>query len=156
MAFSISALATLPSSRLSGRFHVSPPLGLLLSVSPLKATPSILCFWLYRIFVVTWAFPLVSASEGTLAAHGLRSCSSRVLEHRLSSCGSRLTCCSTAHGIFLHQGSNPCLLHWQADSLPLSLQGSPYTLHSSLVNFYLPFTQLKCKVLKTIPTSLPI
>ena len=28
-------------------------------------------------------------------------------------------------GIFLTQGSNPCLLHWQADSLPLSHQGSP-------------------------------
>ena len=28
-------------------------------------------------------------------------------------------------GSFLTQGSNPCLLHWQADSLPLSQQGSP-------------------------------
>ena len=28
-------------------------------------------------------------------------------------------------GILLTQGSNPCLLHWQADSLPLSHQGSP-------------------------------
>ena len=28
-------------------------------------------------------------------------------------------------GIFLTQGSNPCLLHWQVDSLPLSHQGSP-------------------------------
>ena len=26
--------------------------------------------------------------------------------------------CSAACGIFLVQGSNPCLLHWQADSLP--------------------------------------
>ena len=29
---------------------------------------------------------------------------------------------STSHGIFLDQGSNPCLLHWQTDSLPLSHQ----------------------------------
>ena len=28
-------------------------------------------------------------------------------------------------GIFLTRGSNPCLLHWQADSLLLSHQGSP-------------------------------
>ena len=28
-------------------------------------------------------------------------------------------------GIFLTQGSNLCLLHWQEDSLPLSLLGSP-------------------------------
>ena len=27
----------------------------------------------------------------------------------------------------LNQGLNPCLLHWQADSLPLSHQGSPHT-----------------------------
>ena len=32
---------------------------------------------------------------------------------------------SAACGIFLVQGSNTRLLHWQADSLPLSLQGSP-------------------------------
>ena len=32
---------------------------------------------------------------------------------------------SVAWGIFLDQGSNPCLLRWQADSLPLSHQGSP-------------------------------
>ena len=34
--------------------------------------------------------------------------------------------CSVAHGIFQNQGSKPCLLHWQAGSLPLSHQGSPY------------------------------
>ena len=28
-------------------------------------------------------------------------------------------------GIFMTQGSNPCLLHWQADSLPLHHLGSP-------------------------------
>ena len=33
--------------------------------------------------------------------------------------------CSVACGIFLDQGSNPCLLHWQADSQPLRHQGSP-------------------------------
>ena len=31
--------------------------------------------------------------------------------------------CSVASGIFPGQGSNPCLLHWQADSLSLSHQG---------------------------------
>ena len=30
--------------------------------------------------------------------------------------------CSTACGIFLDQGSNPCPLHWHVDSLPLSHQ----------------------------------
>ena len=33
--------------------------------------------------------------------------------------------CSVACGVFPDQGWNPCLLHWQVDSLPLSHQGSP-------------------------------
>ena len=33
--------------------------------------------------------------------------------------------CPLARGIFLDQGSNLCLLRWQEDSLPVSLQGSP-------------------------------
>ena len=43
-------------------------------------------------------------------------------------------CCSAACGIFPDQGSNPCPLHWQADSKPLNLQGSPllhFTIESS-------------------------
>ena len=34
-------------------------------------------------------------------------------------------CHSLLQGISLTQGSNPCLLHWQVDSLPLSHQESP-------------------------------
>ena len=34
--------------------------------------------------------------------------------------------CSLACEIFPNQGLNPCLLHWQVDSLLLSHQGSPY------------------------------
>ena len=37
--------------------------------------------------------------------------------------------CATAHGIFLDQGLNLCLLHGQANSLPLSPQGSPLDGH---------------------------
>ena len=33
--------------------------------------------------------------------------------------------CSVACGIFPDQDSNPCTLHWQADSQPLRHQGSP-------------------------------
>ena len=46
---------------------------------------------------------------------GLYGTGSGVVAHRLS--------CSTACGIFLDQGSNLCLLHWQVDSLPLSCHG---------------------------------
>ena len=34
--------------------------------------------------------------------------------------------CSTACGIFPDPASNPCALHWQADSQPLRHQGSPH------------------------------
>ena len=37
--------------------------------------------------------------------------------------------CSTACGIFPDQGSNPCPLHWQADSQPLCHQGSPLFIY---------------------------
>ena len=33
--------------------------------------------------------------------------------------------CAAACGIFPDQGSNPCPLHWQAESQPLRHQGSP-------------------------------
>ena len=36
--------------------------------------------------------------------------------------------CFTACGIFLDQGLNPHLLHWQVDSLSLNHQGSPGTI----------------------------
>ena len=43
-------------------------------------------------------------------------------------------------GIFLTQGSNPSLLYWQVDSVPLSHQRSPCTLHSrGLKRFLLSF-----------------
>ena len=38
--------------------------------------------------------------------------------------------CSAACGIFPNQGSNPCPLHWQADSQPLRHQGSPRLYYS--------------------------
>ena len=52
-----------------------------------------------------------------VGAPGLQSTGSAGVVHGLS--------CSAACGIFRDQESNPCLLHWQADSLPLSHQGSP-------------------------------
>ena len=35
-------------------------------------------------------------------------------------------------GIFLTQGWNPCLLHWQADSLPLHHLGTPWMFLTSI------------------------
>ena len=55
-----------------------------------------------------------------LRSTGSRRAGSAVVAHGPS--------CSVACGIFPDQGSNPCALHWQADSHPLRHQGSPNLL----------------------------
>ena len=89
-------------------------------------------FWLCWIFVSVWGLSPVAASGGhsssqcaglslsrplLLWSTGSRRAGSVVVAHRPS--------CSVACGIFPDQGSNPCPLHWQADSQPLRHQGSP-------------------------------
>ena len=88
--------------------------------------------WLCWVFVSVRGLSLVAASGGHSSSRCaglslsrpllLRSTSSRrsgsvVVAHGPS--------CSTACGILPDQGSNPCPLHWQADSQPLRHQGSP-------------------------------
>lgn len=61
-----------------------------------------------------------------VAARGLRSLGSRARELRLGSWGTRRLVAPRPVGSFRKgKGSNPCLLRKQADSLPLSHQGSP-------------------------------
>ena len=78
------------------------------------------------------AFSLVVASGG----HSSSRCAGLSLSRPLllQSTGSRRAgsvivahgpSCSAACGILPDQGSNPCSLHWQADSQPLRHQGSP-------------------------------
>ena len=62
--------------------------------------------------------PAPGAWASVVAAHGLSSCGSPALEHRLNSCA--WPSCSEASRIFPDQGSNPCLLCWQANFLPVS------------------------------------
>ena len=89
-------------------------------------------FWLCWVFVSVWGFSLVAASGG----HSSSRCAGLSLSRPLLlwSTGSRRAgsaavahgpSCSAACGIFPDQGSNPCPLHWQADSQPLRHQGSP-------------------------------
>ena len=59
----------------------------------------------------------LGAVGSVVATPGFWSTGSVVVAPRLS--------CPTVCGVFLDQGSNPCLLRWQAVSLPLSHQGSP-------------------------------
>ena len=60
---------------------------------------------------------LQSMGSGARGLQQLRHTGSIVVLHGLS--------CSLVCGVFPNQGSNPCLLHCQADSLPLSHRESP-------------------------------
>ena len=90
---------------------------------------------------------LVAASGG----HSSLRCAGLSLSRPLllRSTGSRCTgsvvvahgpSCSAACGIFPDQGSNPCPLHWQADSQPLRRQGSPM-LRLLKVNFQILYSK---------------
>ena len=84
------------------------------------------------VFVSVRGLSLVAASGG----HSSSRCAGLSLSWALflRSTGSRCAgstivahgpSCSAVCGIFPDQGSNPCPLHWQADSQPLRHQGSP-------------------------------
>ena len=68
--------------------------------------------------------PLFIAVREPLTIAGSPVAEHRLQTRRLSNCGSRAIR-SAACGIFPDQGSNPCPLHWPADSQPLRHQGSP-------------------------------
>ena len=89
-------------------------------------------FWLCWVFVSVRGLSLVVASGG----HSSSQCTGLSLSRPLllRSTGSRCAgsvvvahgpSCSAACGILPDQGSNPCPLHWQADSQPLRHQRSP-------------------------------
>ena len=93
-------------------------------------------FWLCWVFVSVRGLSLVAASGG----HSSSRCTGLSLSRPLllRSTGSRRagsvvvahgSSCSAACGIFPDQRSNPCPLHWQADSQPLRHQGSPVILN---------------------------
>ena len=88
-------------------------------------------FWPCWVFVSVQGPSLVVASGGHSSSRCVGLSLSRPL--LLRSTGSRRAgsvvvahgpSCSAAYGIFPDQGSNPCPLHWQADSEPLRRQGS--------------------------------
>ena len=68
------------------------------------------------LFIAVRGPPTIAAPP-PLQSTGSRRAGSVVVAHGPSR--------STARGIFPDQGSNPCPLHWQADSQPLRHQGSP-------------------------------
>ena len=88
--------------------------------------------WLCRVFVSVQGLSLVvaSGSHSSSWCAGLSLSRALLLRRTGSRCaGSVIVAhgpsCSAACGILPDQGSNPCPLHWQADSQPLHHQGSP-------------------------------
>ena len=88
--------------------------------------------WLCWVFVSVRGLSLVAASRGHSSSRcaGLSLSGPLLLRSTGSRCAGSVVVahgpsCSAACGIFPDQGSNPCPLHWQADSQPLRHQGSP-------------------------------
>ena len=69
----------------------------------------------------------------------LRSTSSRRADSVIAAHGPS---CSAARGIFPDHGSNPCPLHWQADSQPLRHQGSPVVFLKTLREIFISITKV--------------
>ena len=69
--------------------------------------------------------PLFIAVRGPLTIAASLVAEHRLQTRRLAAIVAHRPSCSAACGIFPEQGSNPCSLHWQADSQPLCHQGSP-------------------------------
>ena len=106
----------------------------------------IIYFWLCWVFVSVRGLSLVAASGG----HSSSRCAGLSLSRPLllRSTGSKRAgsvvvahgpSCSAACGIFPDQGSNPCPLHWQADSQPLRHQGSPMGFLSCSIDLHFCF-----------------
>ena len=88
--------------------------------------------WLCWVFVSVRGLSLVVASGGHSSSRCAGLSLSRPLLQRSTGsrrAGSVIVAHGPSHsaacGIFPDQGSNPCPLHWQADSQPLRHQGSP-------------------------------
>ena len=116
--------------------------------------------WLHSVFLASRGLSLVVVRGGCSslqwrASHcdGFSGCRAQALgaralvaaAHRLSGCGSQALelgsvivahelSCSIRCGIFPHQGSNPCPLHWQADSYHCAPREVPHFLF--LLTFY--------------------
>ena len=73
-----------------------------------------------------------------LGSHGLYS-TSFLCPWDFPGKNTRVDCHFLLQGIFPTQGLNPCLLHWQAGSLPLSHQGSPV--------FYIEYPKIATQIL---------
>ena len=80
-------------------------------------------FWLCWVSVAAYRLSLDAASRELLSC-----CRVQALGCMGSVVVAQVLSRSVACDIFLDQGLNPCPLHWQAGSLPLSDQGSPIAL----------------------------
>ena len=65
--------------------------------------------------------------------------------------------CSAACGVFPDQESNLCLVHWQADSSPLSRQGSPGFCFSpkQIIEFLAVIVPRQVQAVISSPPSVP-
>ena len=92
----------------------------------------VLCRLLMAVASLVGEHRLQGAQASVVELSGLQSIDSIVVVHRLR--------CSVACGILPDEGSNLCILHWQADSSPRSHQGRP--------QWFLMFITCACSCVK--------
>ena len=100
-------------------------------------------------FSLRWLHLLGAQALGCAGFSSLQLVGSVVGAHGLWNTDSALVpgvSCSVACGIVPDRRSNPCLLHWQVHSLPLSHRESPVTL-----NFYFNFILMKSNSMGSFP-----
>lgn len=88
-----------------------------------------LCIWSCWVVLAERAFLWLWCAGPLSSPTGFSRCGSRALRARASAGVAHGLSCLSARGIFQRQGSEPRLLHRQADSLPPSHQGSSPTPH---------------------------
>ena len=90
--------------------------------------------WGFYLFMAVLGFHCCTQAFPSCGSWGLLSnavhcsgfsCGARALEHSSTVVVAHRLSCPEACGFFLDRGSNPYPLHWQANSLPLSHEGSP-------------------------------
>ena len=100
------------------------------------AVPGLCCWVGFSTVAASRDFSLVVLRRLLSSGSGPSCCSFQAPEHRLTAVA------PAACGIFPDHSSNPCLLHCQADSLPLSHYGSLDLLDSHAVEILTSWTQV--------------
>ena len=99
-------------------------------------SPAVVLYLLIEVAFLHASHGLHDMWALVLVANKLSSCGSWALEQRLSSCGIWAVALWHVGFSWIRDRTNLCVLHGQADSSPLSHQGSPLHLYLNLLSIF--------------------